>query len=670
MPTPKARIEDLVTKLNDYAYKYYVLARPDISDAEYDSLYRQLENLENENPELVRSDSPTQRVGGVPLKEFATIKHDIPMLSLNNALKEEELTDFHEQVVRFLEKDGFKGSIQYCIEHKFDGVAVALRYENGIFVRGATRGDGFEGEDVSLNIKTVKSVPLALRADAFKAKVLEVRGEILFLKAPFEKVNEARISAGEEPFANPRNAAAGSLRQLDPSITAKRPLTFFAYGFGTVDGIELPDSHFQRMRFLEQAGFPISPGIKLALGIEDILISYRNGVEERHALPFEVDGLVVKVDSTELQERLGFRQRSPRFAIAAKFPPLEANTKLLDIVIQVGRTGALTPVAILEPVRVGGVIVARATLHNEDEIRRKNLLIGDTVVIRRQGDVIPAVVAPLVHLRNGTEREFVFPTNCPACGSKAVKSEEEVVLRCDEKRCPAKLEGRILHFASRGGVDIEGLGEKLVAQLLDAGLVTELSGLYRLRVDDLKKLPRMAELSSQNTIDAIEKSKNVPLNKFIYALGIRHVGERGATLLAQAAGTIDRVLTFTRDELLSIHEIGEETADSILAFLGDEEELKTIADLRALGVRILPFEGAKGNSLEGKTFVLTGTLDRLGREDAKRRIEALAGKVSSSVSKKTDYVVAGRDPGSKLDKARELNINILGEDEFLDLLKG
>ncbi len=659
-------INSLVDALNEHSHRYYVLSKPTVSDAEYDRLFRELEALEAKYPELIRADSPTQRVGSAPLDEFKTVPHEVPMLSLNNALTMDELVEFDAQVTRFLEKDGVTSSeIEYCVEHKFDGVAVSLMYVDGRFTRGLTRGDGFQGEDITQNLKTIKAIPLQLRKTV--PGNLEIRGEVLFLKDDFEKFNTDRVAQGEDAFANPRNAASGSLRQLDSQITASRPLTFFAYGYGVSPDNFLPRTHYASVQLAQTLGFPISPVLTACNGIQALETIYHQTDSTRSSLPFEIDGLVVKVNSFELQERLGFRQRTPRWAIAAKFAAVEENTKLLAIDIQVGRTGALTPVAILQPVQVGGVVVSRATLHNEDEIKRKGLKIGDTVIVRRQGDVIPAVVAPIASLRDGTERDFVFPTECPVCGTTALKPEGEAVSRCPNSGCPAQLANRIIHFASRKGADIEGLGEKNVELLLSHKLVEDLSGLYSLNIDTLKELPRMGELSAQNLIEALEASKVIKLDRFMYALGIRHVGERTALILSRHCGTVDKFLALTHDELLEIHEIGTETASAVEEFLKDPREVGMVRSLLKAGFTISPPDAVQSGTLSGKTFVLTGTLPTLGRKDAEKMIQSLGGKVSSSVSKKTDYVLAGEEAGSKLEKAKELGVMIITEEQFKEM---
>ena len=663
----KKRINELAQDLHDHLYRYHVLAKPIISDAEYDRRFRELEQLEQQFPEFRPPDSPTLRVGGAPLPEFKTVAHAIPMLSLNNAMNIEEIQDFDVQVRKFLEKSDASGKLEYTLEYKFDGVAMSLRYQDGVLVQGATRGDGEKGEDVTQNIRTIRSIPLRLRGKVIP-KVLEVRGEVLFLKKDFERLNEARAEAGEELFANPRNAASGTLRQLDPKITQSRPLSFFAYGLGEVIGLDLPETHAGVISLAAQFGFQISPNFQVVESIAPVLAAYQHAEKSRVGLPFEVDGLVVKVNSLRLQDVLGFRQRTPRWAVAAKFAAVEENTKLLDIVIQVGRTGALTPVALLQPVQVGGVVVSRATLHNEDEIRRKDLRIGDTVVVRRQGDVIPAVVASVASARTGAEKLFVFPTDCPVCGTPSVKPEGEAVARCPNVSCPAQVGQQLIHFASRSAADIEGLGEKMVQLLLSHKLLSDLPSIYQLKYEDLVALPRMGELSSRNLLAAIEKSKTISLERFIFALGIRHVGTRTASILAKQAGSIDRFRELTYEDLISVHEIGEEIAKSVASFLSDPQEQEILDRLLAQGFSIQAPAALESDSLAGKTFVLTGTLASLSRSEAKDKIEARAGIVSSSVSKKTDYVVAGEEAGSKLDKAKELGVPVLNEEQFLKLL--
>lgn len=671
------RIKELVTELNDHAYRYYVLSQPTISDSEYDEKFRELQELEQKHPAMILSDSPTQRVGGAPLDGFTTVLHKLPMLSLDNAMNESELVAFDEAVRRFLQKEGGGSEeIEYTVEYKFDGVAISLTYIDGVLVQGATRGDGTSGEDVTSNVKTIKSVPLRLRGDGVTSGTIEIRGEVLFQKKDFEALNSLRTKEGLDTFANPRNAASGSLRQLDPQETAKRPLSFFAYGVGVLDSdnktlrVASGNTLSQVMHEIASLGFSISPGYKTAKGAQQLIESYREAEDEREALPFEVDGIVIKVNSIPLQQILGFRQRSPRWAVAAKFKPVEATTKLLDIVIQVGRTGALTPVAVLSPVRVGGVVVSRATLHNQDEIERKGLLIGDTVVVRRQGDVIPAVVAAITSARTGEERPFTYPLQCPECGSEVERQDGGVVIRCPNTQCPAKLHERIRHYASRDGMDIEGLGDKMVALLLEHNAVKDLPGIYRLTESHLKSLPRMGELSSKNLIEAIEATKTRPLDRFIFGLGIRHVGAKTAITLARYCSSLERFKTLKEEELLEIDEIGPETAQAVSSFLSNPDEMATLDQLLAAGVRPqeVVVKEVTDSPFSGKTVVITGTLTSMGRKEAEEKVLALGGKVSSSVSKKTDYLIAGENAGSKLAAAEKNGVTVVGEEKFLELL--
>ncbi|MEY4668203.1 MAG: ligase, NAD-dependent [Pseudomonadota bacterium] len=668
----KEKMDALVDELHEHSHRYYVLSQPTISDAEYDEKFRELEKLEREYPDLVRPDSPTMRVGAQPLEGFPTVQHKIPMLSLNNAMNEQELIDFDEQVRRFLSKDGHDGGeIEYTIEFKFDGVAVSLSYENGLLVQGATRGDGTTGEDVTSNVKTIKSIPLRLRGAKAQKGSVEIRGEVLFRKKEFEALNLERQERGEETFANPRNAASGSLRQLDPQETARRPLYFFAYGIARVEGNgEFSHATLQNsMEEVESLGFSISPGYKTVKGVQGLLEEYRKAEEGRESLPFEVDGIVIKVNRIGLQEQLGFRQRSPRWAIAAKFKPVEAVTTLEDIIIQVGRTGALTPVAVLKPVPVGGVVVSRATLHNQDEIERKGLLIGDKVVVRRQGDVIPAVVAALTASRMGNERQFKFPTKCPECATPVERIGDEAVTRCPNPSCPAKTHNRILHYASRDAMDIEGLGDKMVALLLEHHVVRELPDIYRLTIEQLQELPRMGELSSSNLVEAIAASTKRPLSRFIFALGIRHVGTKTGAVIARQCRTVENFLGLTEEDLLAMEEIGPETARSVAQFLSDPRERRIVERLMERGVHpAAEAAPVRGGVFEGKTLVLTGTLATLSRKEAEELVVKNGGKVSSSVSKKTSFVVAGEAAGSKLDAAKKLGVPVITEDAFREMV--
>jgi DNA ligase (NAD+) len=664
----KSRIEWLTKELKRHSDLYYQKQAPEVSDAEYDRMMRELEALEGEYPELRQPDSPTYRVGASPLEAFQSVRHREPMLSLDNAMNEEELGAFLERTERFLSKIEGGAECTWTAEYKFDGVAVSLTYEDGVFMQGLTRGDGEVGEDVTENLRTVRAIPLTLAGEHVPSGRLEVRGEVLFQIADFLALNERRVEAGEPPFANPRNAASGSLRQLDSRITAKRPLSFFAYALMEEGGEALPESHYESIHFLQALGFQVSPLFSRCTGGDELKAIYRDAIARRETLPFEVDGLVVKVNELEVQRELGAKERSPRWAIAVKFPPVEENTLLKDIHIQVGRTGALTPVAELEPVRVGGVIVSRATLHNEDEIRRKGILIGDTVVVRRQGDVIPAVVTFIPGKRTGREREFHFPKECPVCGTQVVRPEGEAVIRCPNTRCPAKSVQRIIHFGSRNALDIEGLGEKMVHLLVDAGLIRDIADLYTLEAESIAALPRMGTKSAENLIAALEQSKKVSFSKFLFALGIRHVGERTAKIIAQATGGIEALRALTEAELLALPEVGPEIAQSVLDFLASEEEQSLLDRLIESGF-VFEREAviAENAPFAGKTFVLTGTLS-VSRDVVKDEIETLGGKVSSSVSGKTDYVVAGEAAGSKRDKAQKLGVTILSEEEFRELV--
>ena len=610
----KSRIEWLTKELKRHSDLYYQKQAPEVSDAEYDRMMRELESLEGEYPELRQPDSPTYRVGASPLEAFQSVRHREPMLSLDNAMNEEELGAFLERTQRFLSKAGEDTNCTWTAEYKFDGVAVSLTYEDGVFVQGLTRGDGEVGEDVTENLRTVRAIPLSLSGDRVPSGRLEVRGEVLFQIEDFLQLNERRVINNEPPFANPRNAASGSLRQLDSRITAKRPLSFFAYALLGENSDALPLSHFELIHLLQEMGFAVSPLFPKCEQPKELYAVYAQAIESRASLPFEVDGLVVKVNELSVQRVLGAKERSPRWAIAVKFPPVEENTLLKDIHIQVGRTGALTPVAELEPVRVGGVIVSRATLHNEDEIRRKGILIGDTVVVRRQGDVIPAVVTFIPGKRTGKEREFHFPTECPVCGTAVVRAEGEAVIRCPNTSCPAKSVQRIIHFGSRNALDIEGLGEKMVHLLVDAGLVKDIADLYTLTPEAVAALPRMGVKSAENLITALEQSKSTSFSKFLFALGIRHVGERTAKIIGQATGGIEQLRAMTEEELLSLPEVGPEIAKSVLDYLASEEEAALLDRLIASGFVFEREELASEESpFFGKTFVITGTLS-VGRD--------------------------------------------------------
>ena len=665
-----ARAEKLRAEIEHHNYRYYVLDDPEISDAGYDRLFRELADLEARHPELATPDSPTQRVGAAPLAQFASVVHRTPMLSLNNAFSEAEVEAFDRRVREGLDLE----SVEYVAEPKFDGLAISLRYDAGRFVQGATRGDGYAGEDVTPNLRTVRGIPLRLRGRA-PPSALEVRGEVLIFRQDFRQLNERQRGRGEKEFANPRNAAAGSLRQLDSRVTAARPLRFFAYGIGRAEGARLPVLHSELLDWLASLGLPVCADRKVVHGATGLLEFYRAMAARRTALPFDIDGVVYKVNAIAQQQRLGFVARAPRFAIAHKFPAEEAETVVLGIDVQVGRTGALTPVARLAPVFVGGATVTNATLHNEDELRRKDIHIGDTVVVRRAGDVIPEVARALPERRPNNARRFQMPTHCPVCGSKVVRLPEEAVARCSGGLvCAAQRKQSILHFASRRAMDIEGLGDKLVDQLVDADLVKTPADIYALDASTLAGLERMGEKSAQNVLDSIERSRRTTLERFIYALGIRNVGEATARDLARHFGGLDRLVAAGEEELQQVKDVGPVVAMSIRQFFSERHNLEVIRKLRdpGTGVRWEEHEGEPervAGVLAGKTFVLTGTLPGMAREEARELIESRGGKVSGSVSKKTDYVVAGEDPGSKLARARELGVTILDEDGLRELAR-
>lgn len=671
----RQRVQKLREMVELHNYRYYILDAPTIPDAQFDRLFRELQQLEQLYPQLVTPESPTQRVGAAPLKEFSQITHRTPMLSLNNAFAEAEVEAFDRRVRQGLEAD----NVEYAVEPKFDGLAVSLCYEDGVFTTGATRGDGYTGEDVTLNLRTVKSIPLHLPGSLHGKRhpaLLEVRGEVLMLKADFEKLNQQQRDRGEKEFMNPRNAAAGSLRQLDPGITANRRLTFFAYGIGTQAGDGMPrDKHSHVMDYLAALHFPVACKRQVVSGAAGLLGYYHAIGAMRERLPYDIDGVVYKVNDLAQQERLGFVSRAPRFAVAHKFPAQEAMTELLGIDVQVGRTGALTPVARLQPVLVGGVTVTNATLHNEDEIRRKDVMIGDHVIVRRAGDVIPEVVAVVLEQRPGNARHFIMPGHCPVCGARAVRLPGEVVTRCTGGLfCAAQRRQALLHFASRRALDIEGLGDKLVEQLVDNAIVRTPADLYKLNIAALAGLERMAQKSASNMVAAIEKSKDTTLARFIYALGIRNVGETTAKELARHFGNLEQLMIADAESLQQVPDVGPVVAQSIADFFAEKHNREVIEQLRAAGVHWQEGSGTQQAALSsgrisGRIFVLTGTLPNLAREEAKERIETAGGKVTGSVSKKTDYVVAGADPGSKYDKAIELGITILDQAGLLQLLQ-
>lgn len=660
-------IEDLRRQIEHHNYLYYVLDRPEIPDAEYDRLMRHLQDLEAEHPDLVTPESPTQRVGAKPLKQFAEVRHTIPMLSLNNAFSDEEAEEFDRRARERLGEE----RIHYVAEPKLDGLAIAVVYENGALTRAATRGDGTTGEDVTLNVRTIESVPLRLRGKHIP-ELLEVRGEVYMPHKGFAELNKRQAKRGEKPFANPRNAAAGSLRQLDPRITAERPLEMYCYGVGEVRGADLPDRHSKILEQLRDWGLRVSPEIKVVRGIDACLNYHRDLLDKRETLPYDIDGVVYKVDRIEQQQELGFVARAPRWALAHKFPAEEEMTKLRDIEVQVGRTGAVTPVARLEPVSVGGVTVTNATLHNEDEIERKDVRIGDTVIVRRAGDVIPEVVGVVKSKRPRNAKKFRMPKKCPVCGSEVERLEGEAVARCTGGLfCPAQRREAIKHFASRRALDIEGLGDKLVEQLDEQGLVKDVAGLYGLSLEQVAGLERMAEKSAQNLLDALEDSKETTLARFIYALGIGQVGEATARNLARHFGNLSALQKASLDDLQEVPDVGEVVAESIHTFFRQAHNKEVIQRLQKAGVHWKdeqPASKAK-QPLAGQTFVLTGTLDSMTRDEAKDRLQTLGAKVSGSVSKKTNYVVVGAEPGSKAAKAEALGVTMLDEAAFARLLK-
>lgn len=658
------RVHELHELLNTYNYEYNVLDKPSVPDSEYDRLMQELIKLEEEFPELKSTDSPTQRVGGTVLEAFQKVVHRTPMLSLGNAFNEQDLRDFDRRVRQAVGDD-----VQYVVELKIDGLAVSLRYENGLFVQGATRGDGTTGEDITENLKTIRSIPLRLK----KELSFEVRGEAFMPKKSFEKLNELREQLEEEPFANPRNAAAGSIRQLDPKIAAKRNLDIFIYSIADLGetGVE---KHSEALDLLEDVGFKTNQERRKCESIEEVLTIIEGIQEKRSALSYDIDGIVIKVDSLTQQEELGFTAKSPRWAIAYKFPAEEVMTKLVDIELSVGRTGVITPTAILEPVRVAGTTVQRASLHNEDLIREKDIKIGDIVIVKKAGDIIPEVVNVLVEHRTGEEQTFTMPTHCPACDSELVRIEGEVALRCINPQCPAQIKEGLIHFVSRNAMNIDGLGERVVAQLFQEGLIKDVADLYKLTREQLLQLERMGEKSTDNLLHAIEKSKENSLERLLFGLGIRHVGAKAAKTLAQAFETMEQLQQASKDELIAINEIGDKMADAVVTYFENPDVQHLINELISVGVNT-SYKGPKlikvedsDSYLAGKTVVLTGKLEQLTRNEAKDGIEALGGKVTGSVSKSTDLVVAGEAAGSKLKKAQELNIEVWDEARLFDEL--
>ncbi len=667
----RARAAWLSAELNRHNHAYYVLDMPSIPDAEYDALFRELQALEQQHPELQTAASPTQRVGAAPLPQFDQVTHSIPMLSLGNGFEDNDIVEFDRRV-----RDGLDthvdADIEYAAELKFDGLAINLRYEDGVLVQAATRGDGATGENVTSNIRTVRAIPLKLHTE-HPPKVLDVRGEVLMFKADFAKLNQRQRDAELKEFANPRNAAAGSLRQLDSRITAQRTLRFFAYGIGSLEGADMPSSHSALLDWYGELGLPVCNERAVVKGAAGLLAFFRDIGAKRPQLPYEIDGVVYKVNRLQQQQMLGFVSRAPRFALAHKFPAEEATTQVLDIEVQVGRTGAITPVARLAPVFVGGVTVTNATLHNEDEVRRKDIQVGDTVIVRRAGDVIPEVVAFVPEQRPATAKPFAMPTACPVCGSAIIKLEDEAIARCSGGwiKCAAQRKGGLQHFVSRRAMDVEGLGDQLIEQLVDKHIITTAADFYKLGILKLAELDRMADKSAQNVVAALEKSKQTTFARFIYALGIRHVGEATAKELASHFPTMDALMQASEEKLLEVADIGPVVAKSILNFFADPLNVELVEQLLAAGIywpQNSPTE-VQSKHLVGKIFVLTGTLPTLSRDEAAALIEAAGGKVTGSVSKKTSYVVAGAEAGSKLTKAEELGVAILDEAALRTLLE-
>ncbi len=661
-----ARARELHRELAHHNYRYYVLDSPEVSDAQYDALMRELQDLEAKHPDLQTPDSPTQRVGGAPAEEFGEVVHRAPMLSLANLFEDQGLIEFDERIRKLVGQP----SVTYVCEPKLDGLAIALRYEKGVFVQGATRGDGTTGEDVTSNLRTIRSLPMTLfPQDGVKVpEVLEVRGEVFIRKKDFQKLNEKREEEGEPLFANPRNAAAGSLRQLDPKETASRPLTVFLYECVPTEGVPAFKTHVEKLEYLKTLGLPTNQ-YRLAEGLDGVRAAYDASLKGRHELPFEVDGMVVKVDDEDQRKRLGQVSKSPRWAVAYKFPPEEESTEVQDIGIQVGRTGALTPVAHLKPVKVGGVTVARATLHNEDELRRKDVRKGDTVFVRRAGDVIPEIVSVVLSKRPADSAPFEFPKHCPVCGAVATKDEDGAIIRCTGASCPAQLVEKIRHFASRLAMDIEGLGDKLAAQLVSTGMVKTFADLYALTKEKLLTLERMGDKSADNLVAALERSKQTTQRRFLYALGIRHVGDATAKALAEAFPKAERLFGASLEDISRVKDVGPIMAQVIHTFFQEPQNQAAIRELLAAGVQPAEPQVATGGPFVGKSVVLTGAMTGMTREQAKEEVERRGGKVAGSVSRKTDFLVAGEDAGSKLKKAQELGVRILDEQAFLQLLQ-
>ena len=664
----RQRLQSLRQELNLHAHRYYVLDDPILADAEYDRLFQELLALEQQHPELITPDSPSRRVGGAPLAQFRTVPHTIPMLSLENAFDGDALVEFEERLFRFLQS---REPIAYVTEPKLDGLAVELVYEEGMFTIGSTRGDGVAGEDITNNLKTIPTIPLRLLTPEGMAPPtrLEVRGEVFIGLADFKKLNAERATAGETLFANPRNAAAGSLRQLDPRITATRPLDFFVYGVSDTTALPCTTQH-ELLQYLGSLGFKVNPLVHICRSIAEVVSQFALLLEKRPTLTYDIDGMVVKVNDFALQERLGAKARSPRWAIAAKFPASQATTRLLAVEFGVGRTGAITPVAVLEPVQIGGVMVRRATLHNEDELRRKGLMLGDTVLVQRAGDVIPEVVKPVLEKRTGQEQPVVMPSRCPECGFPLVRIGQEAITRCPNPNCPAQRVRGLIHFTGKGGMDIEGLGKKAVEQLVSQGLIQDIPDIYRLEVAQLAGLDGWGDKSAENAVRAIQGSRTPTLAKFLAALGIRHVGEVTAQVLARHFASLPRLLLADEADFLHIEGIGDQMAASLVDYFQDPTVREMLSRLESLGVRVQEEkQGAETRGgLSGCVFLFTGTLAHLSRHEAKARIKELGGQVASGISRKVTHVVLGESPGSKLTKARELGLTVITEDEFLRLI--
>lgn len=655
------RVIELNELLRNYGHAYYVLDKPSVPDAVYDQLLNELIELENLYPDLIFPDSPTQRVGGTPLSNFEKVRHERPMLSLSNVFNEEDLRDFDKRV-----RGGAGDSVEYVCELKIDGLAVSLHYENGKFVRGLTRGDGRVGEDITVNLRTVRSIPLKLKEPVS----IEVRGEVFMPKKSFHALNEQRVERGEELFANPRNAAAGSLRQLDSKIAAKRNLDVFIYGIGGDGETYGLNDHDESLQYLTDLGFKTNGERKVCRSVEEVLAYIEQWTDGRNELSYEIDGIVIKVNRFLHQQDLGFTAKSPKWATAYKFPAEEVMTTVRDIELSIGRTGVVTPTAILEPVAVAGTTVQRASLHNEDLIRERDIRIGDKVIIRKAGDIIPEVVKALIEMRSGDEQPFEMPTECPACGSELVRIEGEVALRCVNPKCPAQIVEGMIHFVSRNAMNIDGLGEKVIEQLYREGLIQDISDLYALTKEQLLELERMGDKSATNLIEAIAASKSNSMERLLFGLGIRHVGERGARILSEHFGSMDQLMQASLEELIAIHEIGDKMADAVVTYFEKEEVAALVERLRERGVNlsytgtiVRVEEGA--NAFAGKKIVLTGKLENMTRQEAGARIEALGGKLTGSVSKKTDLLIAGEEAGSKLDKAQDLGVEVWNEERLL-----